>query len=570
MLKTSQAQQPPTSTTSFIGAGFARQAPLIVLIVCVLALTALPYVYGYAASPPNRSFSGVMFDVPDTMQYFSWLRDHRSAWLVSNRMTAEPNAPALFNLLWLVVGRTQAFTGLSVPVLFHGVRVIASVAFLLVLFWLCGLFTRSRAERWLAYLVMVFGAGLGWIWVVEKYLLHTSDLRFPLDVYLIEPNTLFVLLGFPHFAIATALIAGVFGCFLQALRTRRWRFAAVAALLALALTLQHAYDLLIIGLVPAGALALIALRDRRLPWRGALYLALIGLVAAPPAAYFTLLTTRDPLWRRVLAQFANAGVFSPPPYRLFIVMGMPLILVALWGAWSLAALLRRESGQRLKLLVGQSDADLFLWAWFGVGLLLLYAPTDFQIHMFTAWQVPLALLAVRGLYRLATPALARRAPQLARLLPAALLIAVLPTNLYIFAWRFVDLGRHQAPYFLSRGEDDALAWLEQHATHNDVVLSGLNVGQFVAARSDARAFLAHWAQTVDFYAKSEQARQFFAAATSDAERRALLRSYTVTYVLAGNEEHALGAYALEGSPLLDPVFRSDEVVIYRTRSNSQP
>lgn len=541
---------------------------MFALIVCVLVLTALPYLYGVASSPPERRFTGVLFDIPDTMQYFSWQRDHRSAWLVSNRMTAEPNEPALFNLLWLAVGRAEALSGLSLQTLFQVVRVLASAALLLVLYGLCGLFTRGRAERWLAYLVIVFGAGLGWVWVAEKYLLRTDGPRFPLDVYLIEPNTLFVMMGFPHFTIATALIASVFGCFLLALRTRRWGYAVAAALLALTLTLQHAYDLLIIGLVPAGALALIAWRDWRLPWRGAAYLALIGLVAAPPAAYFTLLTTRDPFWQRVLAQFANAGVYTPPPYRLFIVMGVPLLLAALSIAWALLALIARKprrSQIRRDLLAAQSDADLFLWSWFGMGLLLLYVPTDFQIHMFTAWQVPVALLAVRGLYRRALPTLANHKPQLARLLPAALLIAVLPTNLYLFAWRFVDLGRHQAPYYLTRGEDEAMAWLDQHATRDSVVLSGLNLGQFVPARSDARAFLSHWAQTVDFYAKQAQVRGFFAATTSDAERVRLLRANAVTYVLYGAEERALGSYVLERSPLFEPVFRSDEVVIYSTR-----
>lgn len=538
---------------------FPTGAALGALIVLVLGITALPYLYAYGTSPPDRRFVGVLV-VPDTMQYFSWMRDHRSAWLVANRMTPEPNAPSLFNLLWLIVGRVGAATGWDEAALFQGLRVLAGAALLLVLYLVCGLFTSRRAERWTAYLTIVFGAGLGWIWVVEKYLRGLADVRYPLDVYVAEANTLQIITVFPHFTVATTLILAVLSCFLQAQRRASWRWAAAAALLALALTLQHAYDLLIIALVPAGMLGLVAVRDRRIPWRGVAMLGLIGAISAPPALYFTLLTSRDPLWRQVLAQFANAGVYTPPPPHLLVLMGLPLAL-ALAGAAHGVVQGARLAGR----LRRASDADLLLWSWFAVGAVLPYIPTDFQIHMLNAWQVPVALLAARVLWRQILPRLPARRPLAAYGVAAVLVLAAMPTNLYLVAWRTLDMGRHQAPYYLTADEDAALAWLGRHTSADDVVLSGLNLGQFVPVRSDARAFLAHWAQTAAFFDKQGAVQRFFAATTADSARAELLRAYGVTYVIAGPEERSLGSYDIAATPLLAPAFSSGDVTVYHVR-----
>lgn len=533
------------------------------LIALLLLLAALPTIFVYLSSPPDRRFQGIVYGVADTAQYFSWLRDHRGAWLVPNRMTSEPNDPALFNLLWLAIGRLQAATGLATPLLFQAVRVVAGAALLVMLYLGCVRFTQGRAERLTAFLVLTLGAGLGWVWVIVKYLQGLADVPFPFDLYVAEPNTLFILIAFPHFAIATALILGIFLCYLAALRRRSPRLVAVAALLALTLTLQHAYDLLIITLVPGGFLALKLLRTRRIPWLAGLAALAIGLAALPPALYFTVLTSGDPLWREVLDQFSNAGVFTPPPQHLLILMGLPLLLV---GAALLDVLVRPGRVQRLRhAFATASNETLFLWSWFLVGFALLYIPTDFQIHMLTAWQVPVGLIGVRWLHRRAIPAVAAHQPRLARALPSLLLVAVLPTSLYLVSWRMLDLGRHAAPYSLGADEVQALDWLGARATRDDVVLSGLTLGQYVPVYSDARTFLGHWAQTAHFYEKRAAVASFFQVGASDDARRLLLQRHGVSYVIYGAEEQALGGFDPASSPLFKAVFHAGATTIYRVR-----
>lgn len=509
-----------------------------------LLLTSLPYLYGSLSSPADRRFMGIVIDVPDTAQYFAWLRAHQQALIVSNMLTPEPNQPAFFNLLWLILGRLASWTGLELSTSFQLLRLAAGIAFGYTLFWLYGLLAEDRRERWLATVLVLLGGGLGWIWVVEKYLAGRTELLYPLDVQVAEPNAFLCLLGFPHFLLAAALVLAIMGRFILGGRTRGRASYGLAALLAILLGLQHAYDLITVYAV-LGALVLLRWwSQQRFPRDQLAGLALIVLCSSPPAAYFAYLTSHDPIWRQVLAQFANAGVYTPDPLHLLIVLGpqLPLALAMM------PELLRR-----------QRDIDLLLLAWTIVGFGLLYIPTDFQIHMLNPYQVPLAILAVRTARRIAA---SRGGLGMQRVLPAALLLIALPVNLYLLSWRFVDLGRHRAPYYLHRDEVAALQWLAQQ-TGDTVVLSSETLGQYVPALTGKRAVLAHWAQTVDYYTKRAEVARFFDPASPPNERDALLQRYRVAYILAGEAELQLGMEAVLDATRLEPVFKANAAAVYR-------
>jgi len=57
--------------------------------------------------------------------------------------------------------------------------------------------------------------------------------------------------------------------------------------------------------------------------------------------------------------------------------------------------------------------------------------------------------------------------------------------------------------------------------------------------------------------------RFFQSSTSDAWRRDLLQRYTMTYVLYGPDEHALGDFDPAQAPYLKPAFESGEIRLYR-------
>lgn len=535
---------------------FTRQEIRDILIITALVLvaTGLPYAYGYLSAPADREFMGIAFSTPDTNQYFAWMRAFTQAPLISNTLTAEPNEPIFFNLLWWLLAQGMRWLDLSHIAAFQLFRVLVSLAFLLTAYCFCALFLEEPRWRKTAFLVIALGAGAGWLLVVGKYL--TGRLVHPLDVYIVEPNSFLSMMAFPHFVQAAWLILIVFTLIILGYERWQWRYPLMAGVVGLVLGLTHAYDLLLLYAVLWMFTFIVWLRDG---WSShlVLYPAAMTLISCPPAFYSVYITSASPVWREVLAQFVNADAWTPDPFRLLIVMGVPFVM-ALFTLDGLVPL--RERSLR----------ELFLKVWFGVNLFVVYFPVSYQIHYLNGWQVPIAILTTLGLYHRIVPWLreqtwAQRFPvmDLSRAVPALLILAVVPTNVYLLAWRFVDLGRHQHPYYLYHDEVEALRWLETNTLQEEVVLSWIEIGQYIPSVAGNRAFLAHWTMTVDMHNKKEMVRSFFNPSTPDEKRRGMLQQFNVRYILCGARERELGQPPFNAMPYLEEVFSAPGATVYR-------
>ena len=536
---------------------------VLATIAFVLIITTLPYLYAYASAPADKQFMGIMLDVPDHGQYFSWMRELTYANLSANKLTPEANEPLFFNLLWWGMGRLGRLLGLGFDGMYQLMRVAFTTLFLLAAYRLCAWFFADKLMRRTAFLVTTFTSGFGWVLVVLKYTLTKGVLLNPLDLYVAEGNTFLSILGYPHF-VGAALFIFVFDLILRGQVKGQLRYAVAAGLAALFLGWQHAYDLVTVYTIMLTYAILLTLRDRRLPmymiWTG----IIVGLISCSPAIYSVILTKVDPLWKEVLAQFANADVYTPPLYRLPMLLG-PAFLLALFTAI-------KDKPLRLQ---GLSDNDLFVKGWFFITFVLVYLPVDYQIHLINGWQAPIAILATQGLFKYVLP-YAERVMQQRRLtlspealrrgLAVALIAVILPTNLYLWAWRFLDLSRHNYPFYLHKDEVAAMAWLDANASPDDVVLSSLDVGQYIPAYTGSHAFLAHWAQTLDFYGKTDMVNQFFAGDSEDMRRQQILDLYDVSYVFHGPAEQALGDFAPDTAGYLSPVFSTSTVTVYAVNS----
>jgi hypothetical protein len=344
-------------------------------------------------------------------------------------------------------------------------------------------------------------------------------------------------------------------------RKQQLRYAVAAGVVGLILSLQHAYDLLIIYGVLGTFTVIIFIRDRRVSWFLVKSNLIVGLISWWPGLYSVWLTQSNHIWKEVLAQYANAGVYTPTPFHLIILMGIPLLLASL-----------TFSG--LVPLNKDSDELLFVKGWFLAGFLLLYVPTDFQVHMLNSWQIPVTVLAAWGFFKYIIPVISEytgkarpdwNSQYVVRAVTLGVIVIAALTNLYLFAWRFVDLARHDYPYYLYRDEVVTLKWLDENTAPENIVFSSLTIGQYIPALSGNTAFLAHWASTVDFYYKQDLVSRFFDPATPDEERMQTLDSFGVDYVFYGPAERALGDYDPATSSWLELVFSRPQVNIYRVK-----
>lgn len=533
---------------------------MVGVMAVVLLFASLPYIYGYLSAPADKQYMGILLDVPDHAQYFSWMRELTTQNLISNKMTPEANQPLFFNLLWWGLGRLGALLGANYAVMFQALRVSATLLFFWLVYRLLRWLVAEPRERMLAFLLVAFSSGFGWVLVLIKSV-GGGELPLPLTVYVAEGNTFLSMMGYPHF-IAALLYILVFELVLRGQARGQLRYAVWAGLFALFLGWQHAYDLVSIYAVLLAYAGLSLLRERRLPWYLIWSGLIIGLISVWPALYSVWLTASDPLWKEILKQFANAGVYTPNPLQLVILFGV-IFLLALYT-------LVRDNPLRLQRY---DNRQLFVLGWFVVTFGLIYLPVDYQIHLLNGWQVPMAILAAGGFYRYLLPALERLASRLGaarqvqsgaaqRWLAAGLVLAVLPTTLYLWSWRFVDLARHTYPYYLEKNELAALDWLDQHAGPDEVIFSSLTIGQYVPMLTGSHAFLAHWAQTADFFGKSQAVADFYGGKLDPTGQAALLKKWQVKYVFDGPAEAGLGAARLDQAQFLKAVYQNAGVTVY--------
>lgn len=288
-------------TTSAASADIATPATrsherVFMILVWALALifSSLPVLAGYLFATSEYQFVGIVYNMPDHAQYFAWMRDLAHEPLAPNRLTPEPNAPAFFNLLWWAVGRIGSLTGLEYAALWSGLRLVAAATVLAAGYAFLNLAVADVQQRRLAYLIFIFGGGLGFIWVIVKYVYRLPEAPFPFNIYTAEANTFWIITAFPHFGMALALIVAMMALLLQAMRAGRYRYAVVCGVLGAILGLQHAYDLITVYAVIGSFGLLIWLRDRRFP----AFLFRCGLIvfalSAPAAAYLSALVLLDP------------------------------------------------------------------------------------------------------------------------------------------------------------------------------------------------------------------------------------------------------------------------------------
>jgi hypothetical protein len=536
---------------------------VIVLGFILLALTLIPFIYGYVSTPKDQQFVGLVFNVPDHLQYFSWYREFQHSITIENKLTPEPTKPIFFNLLWWVLGNLGKLSGMDVTQIFQLFRWFAGAVFILTVYWFCSQFFVDIWERRIVTLVITCGGGLGWILVGLKYLVTHGELLFPLDVYRAGTNSFLSIMAFPHFMMANSLIILSLAMVLLSHERKQIRYSIAAAITATILGWQHTYDLIPVYVITLVFAILLLIKEKTIPWSVVWSGIFMGILSGPSALYSVVITRTDPIWKEVLGQFSNAGVFSADPYHLLILVGLPL--------W--VAILTFDGFSHL---VERSSRELLVKIWFVGSFFLAYLPVVFQVHLTNCWQVPVGILAMKGLYQHIIPYL--QAVKLPRITPERMrwgvtmifLLAVLPTNLYLLTWRVLDLSRHEYPYYIYDDDRDALNWLEANTSPWEVVFSGLNIGQFIPAYTGNKAFLAHWAQTLHFYDKIDQVSSFYNTETTDAERAALFRQFNIHYLLYGSEERHLGFFDPNTVSYLTRVFDSPRMQVFRVNLDKLP
>lgn len=204
---------------------------VVILAVIFIAVSSLPYIYAHIRFCPGWDFMGLIGrDLHGGNMYFMYARQSKDGFnLFQNQLTPELLPRTFFDLEWWLFGRFARWFGLSLIVVFHIDRVLTVLFFFVAAFFLIAQCLPGRRERIFALILMIFGAGLGWLpWSAAK--LMGEPPPFLRDI---DGVTIFgYLINKPHFIRVAGLIALSYAFLLVGNRTKQMRYYVYSGLCA--------------------------------------------------------------------------------------------------------------------------------------------------------------------------------------------------------------------------------------------------------------------------------------------------------------------------------------------------
>ena len=276
--------------------------------IIVLIVTSIPYVLGAALATEERVFGGFVYALEDCYSYLAKMRQGaEGAWLFRIAYTPEPHRGALFFPFHLLLGKVAGalpwgdLTTRMVWV-YHGARAVLGLALLLTVYRFVAEFTKQVAVRRLAWLMVAFGGGLGWLLVAVGQPGWLGSM--PLDFVLPEGFTFLVLYAFPHIALGRSLLLWGILFLLRAWQGRPecksritlLKWTALAGFLWLLMGLIVPFYVPIAWVVTGTAWMVLGLWKRQVVWREGWLASVAVAISAPIVLYSAWVFLTDPVY----------------------------------------------------------------------------------------------------------------------------------------------------------------------------------------------------------------------------------------------------------------------------------
>lgn len=525
--------------------------PLLVALALIM-LGSLPYAYAYRNASGDEVFMG--FIGRGTQGANSYLSLARQAaeghTLMTNLCTPEPRPRAFFHAEWWLFGWVARVTGWSLLTVFHVGRIVTVLGFCLALYYFLTAAVPRRGPRMAAFMLIIFGAGLGWVVYGANAFLGT-ELPWPLDI---RGVTVFgYLANKPHFIRGGIFAALSLGLFLRgAMGSGRGYFllSGIAGSLGGLIRPFHLPDTLVFLTAYAGYMCW---QERRFNREAIMNAGLVVAGLLPVIAMYAWLSVTNPMG-------LSRDPF-PAPH---------LLLVALWLGLPLIAVAAQASARGMRALpsLPRESALLVLWllAGFACALSTPYYPYAYESY-YPFVLVPPVLFLRHTLPRLRDALRARGPGWPVRPLLGVLVAAlVLPSNGLVYAKFFNDIDHPDTPWRYTLPQDvvAALEWLETETPEGAVVLANHGISQFIPSFAGRKIVAGQDViMTQDYARKTAEVSRFYHSRGDDPFKRWLCSHYGVDYLLFAAEDRLPHGIHPAEHPWLEPVFETPRATVYR-------
>lgn len=478
-----------------------------------------PDYLAYIQTPAGFMFMGkaAYFDPWDINVYVTAIRWGQSGHiLLQNLYTTDPTGGALLYPLYTALG--YAFRSIDPFLLFHVASTVCGFILGMTIYILIGYFIQSYKVRLIAFFLILFGGGFGWIvsgpfgsadMFVTGFTFHSSIQR-------------------GHEAIGTMLYLTAMVSFYVALTTEK-KLLPVFVLTALLLMVFYPYYLLSIGTI---CFIYLLLQQKR---RRYMILFLTG--------YF-MLGLIDIYY---YVSLKNAGFTSVATQHLSQVTFKNIVLG--YGLLGVLYVFQLFSKRTLR-----DSRYVFLNLWVVTSIALNFAPLGINRFFLRGLFFPIVISVLIFLY------IQKKTWGMSRTVITIILLLIVPlSTLSVYQRRVDEIPQENVWYYQPSSMRDVYTYFSRIKDAH--VLASYVTSSHIPAFSSSKVYAGHIIQTPYFYKKYIDIDAFYTGKKTKKDALRFLNQNSIQYVVYGLYEKEFGT--MPHYSFLHPVFTNREVTIYR-------
>lgn len=474
----------------------------------------------------------------DYYWYLSLIREgFDGSLLLTSRFTPELWKPQFVNTFFPFLGMVGRVISATPMLMYTLARVFFGSSLLIAGFFLASELFKDKKDRWMAFLLMIFGAPfwyrdggainqVGEFWTGFDPLMRLSWLPHHLAANIFLILTLILWIQFQKAKSPLRFVVPIF----------------VTSVLAAWLN-------------PASGMVLVFMVLGIVVFSGRLSLGtiVIGLGASLPLVYLYVLTNSVFPWT-AFRDWERFVVYPVDPMRFMEILG----IVGIGAALSLPVALNRKNFPWIIIVLW------FLFPFIGLFVLQYVVPLSNGRFLQGAAYIPAALLCSLGIIT-AYHSLVKKGIYRQWMIPCAVFMFVFFTAPSFWSsidrqLGYVRTNRVNPFVYVPKSTVDAFTWLNAHADNESVVLAPLSVMTTLPALTSLQVVAGHPTFTFKPGDKERDVGAFYRFGDTQMARR-ILKTYTVKYVWIEDIHPAPASFTSELS--LRRVYSNSFVSLYK-------
>jgi len=519
-----------------------------IFVIALVIITSLSRIFAIFWAGSEYIWTGRVFFSPvDRFVYISYINQIKDgAFLLKDLYNTAGEMPAMFNIFWIFLGLLARVTGLSALWILEISRIILIPLLLFLLYLFFSLFFTDIFKRKLAFLLAIFGGGVG-LWVypllqpffINKLLVNS----LPIDFTSSEGFIFLTSYYSSHFIFSTSLFILIFLLSLLFLENKKYIYGVYAGILGAILLNFHPFTFTVISFILISYQIFLFFKDKKQAIIFFKYLLLFAIFVLPSAIYHIYMMS-TPWWQNQ-AWASN----TEAPNLLFILIGYGFL--GIFGVMSFINILRKKI---------ELKHEAFIVIWFLAQIVFIFYPISIQRRFLEGYQIVLVILSVYTIM----PLLEKRK----WLKDSRVFMAIVFTLLFslsfliIFYFDFYNFYSYNKSMYLKKDNNIALEEIKYYVSEDALIISDIYNSNAIPGLALRRVFVGHGVETINFKEKYD-ILNLFMDTTDDVVRFNILNNYHIDYFFYDNSWNNEWNFNPEEKKYLQKIYQKGDYILYK-------